>query len=1487
MSRICLHRRARRQGWSRGPWIVFWIVFFCIPLWGPAPRATAADPVDGMVKFEHLTPQEGLAGDYVPAILQDRYGFIWVATENGLNRYDGYTVALYQHQPEDPRSLSFSNINALFEDEEGTLWVGTVYGLNRYDRTSDDFTRYLHDPDDPDSLGYNRIRHIDGGQGGELWIATLGGGLSRMNPRTERFEQYRHDPADPDSLSHNIVWVVHVGASGTVWVGTTAGLDRFHPDTGTFDHYLHDPDDPSSIGGGQVNAILESADGTVWVGTQEGGLSRLDPESGRFVHFEHATAGPAFTNGNGVNVIAERRDGSLWIGTQNGLSRLDPETDTFTHYESEPGNPYGLNDPVVISLMEDREGTLWIGTLTGGINRLTRFGRKFAHYYHHPEAPDSLSSNQIRNIYGDREGNLWIGTVGGGLNRMDSRSGRFTHYLPEPGNPRSMSMAIVNAVTVGRDGHIWAGTWGGGACRLDPDTGIVTRYSHDPADPESIGGNYISVFLEDPLGRMWVGTWGGGLSRLDPDRDRFVRFRHHPANPSSLGDDRVLDLLLDRSGNLWISVVGHGVDRYDPETESFIHYPDRDRNPSPVNSLTVLDLFEAADGTLWMGTTIGLYRLDPETGSFHARIGEKGLPAHAIRSILEDDATPPRLWIGTNRGLYRFEPKTGDTRRYDTHDGLQGDAFVNRSCWKSRDGVLYFGGNNGFNRFHPESLTDNPMAPPVVLTGFRLFNRSVAIGGASPLPGQLHTLDRIRLDHDQNTIGFELAALSYIAPEKNRFAYKLEGLDADWIDVGSDRRFVQYTHLAPGRYTFRARAANPDGIWNETGTSLEITITPPWWETLPFRAAAILLILGAVYGGFQWRVHSIRIRNRELQRQVAERTHDLSESEERFATVVNSMEAILYVADMTSYELLFINDYTRRQFGDVVGRVCWRALQSGQTGPCSFCTNAELVRDGMPTGIYQWEHQNSVTGGWYHVQDRAIRWTDGRLVRLEIANDITPRKEVELALDQARQDADAARRAAEAANHAKSTFLANMSHELRTPLNAILGFSELMAGDTNITADQRENLRIIGFSGEHLLSLINNVLELSKIEAGKITLESSELDLHQMVSAIEDMFRLQVEGRGLDLIVELGPEMPRTIIADEGKLRQVLINLLGNAVKFTREGRITLRGAVEENAPLVLRFEVEDTGVGIAPEELDTVFEVFVQTESGRQIGEGTGLGLPICREYVRMMGGDLTVSSRPGEGTCFRFMIPAVRSDARDLSPQTCSTQAVSLAPNQSAPDGGPYRILVVDDVDANRQLLVSILGRLGLSVREAVNGEDAVATYESWRPHLIWMDIRMPVLDGYAATRQIRSRQGGADTVIIAVTAGVFEEQRAEVLAAGCDDFVRKPFRETHILDMMQRYLGLRCLHEDEEADPICEDNVDPAKLPNPADVLSDETLKDLERAARTGEFFRILEIAKGIQAHNPDLAGILERWANEFNYAEILSWINGGGESPSPAD
>ncbi|MBN1584097.1 MAG: substrate-binding domain-containing protein [Anaerolineae bacterium] len=443
------------------------------------------------------------------------------------------------------------------------------------------------------------------------------------------------------------------------------------------------------------------------------------------------------------------------------------------------------------------------------------------------------------------------------------------------------------------------------------------------------------------------------------------------------------------------------------------------------------------------------------------------------------------------------------------------------------------------------------------------------------------------------------------------------------------------------------------------------------------------------------------------------------------------------------------------------------------------------------------------------------------------------------AAEQAQRVAEEARAAAEAANQAKSSFLANMSHEFRTPLNAILGFSELMSHDANLNADQQKNLDTIGRSGQHLLALINDVLELSKIEAGRVELQPESFDLHRMLLGLGEMFVLQTESKGLTLVFDLAPDVPQYVRTDQGKLRQVLINLLENAVKFTERGSVALRVRCRENRDVVeqvpqteqadlsslrpypLFFEIEDTGVGIAFDELDKVFDVFVQTSSGRRLARGTGLGVPISREFVRLMGGDLRVDSQLGAGAVFRFDILVEPAEVADVGHIWPIRRVAGLKPGTCAPEGGPYRLLVAEDMETSRKLLVEILNSVGsindgqtlagsrkgsfsdkgrgFEIREAVNGQETIDIWQAWQPHLIWMDIRMPVMDGYEATRDIRAKAKTSSPIIVALTASAFEADRQKMLAVGCDDFIRKPFRETEIIDALTRHLGVQFVYED----------------------------------------------------------------------------------------
>jgi PAS domain S-box-containing protein len=490
---------------------------------------------------------------------------------------------------------------------------------------------------------------------------------------------------------------------------------------------------------------------------------------------------------------------------------------------------------------------------------------------------------------------------------------------------------------------------------------------------------------------------------------------------------------------------------------------------------------------------------------------------------------------------------------------------------------------------------------------------------------------------------------------------------------------------------------------------------------------------------------------------------------------------------------------------------------------------------------------------------------------LFIYHDLTELKHAERELEQAKE-------AAEAANRAKSAFLANMSHELRTPLNAILGFARLMARDPELTSEQQAHLEVIDRSGEHLLGLINDVLELSKIEAGHAELYEESFDLYRLLVGLEEMFRLRAADEGLYLVLEQAEDVPQYVHLDQGKLRQVLINLLGNAVKFTHQGGITLRVGVADGGG-ALHFEVEDTGVGIADDELEAVFDAFVQTASGQQVQEGTGLGLSISRQFARMMGGDILVSSELGKGSLFRVDVRYRLAEVGEVPTAQPARRVVGLEPGQTA-----FRLLVAEDHEASRDLLVRLLESVGFEVHAARNGREAIEMWERWQPHLIWMDFRMPEVDGYQATRRIKATPRGQNTVVIALTASAFEHDQGAALAAGCSGFVRKPFLEAEIFDTLAEYLGVRYVYAKEAA----EDQAHPSesRQDTPAadrlGALPPALVMALQQATVQGRFAEMLDITERIREHDEFLADELAGLVDGFCYDEIQALIERAGES-----
>ncbi len=829
------------------------------------------------VKFEHIGPEHGLSQSSVYCILQDRQGFMWFGTDGGLNKYDGYNFTVYRHDPKNPYSLSNVTVMSLYEDRSGVLWIGTYGGLNKFDREKEAFISYQRDPKNPNSLSGAFVLSLAEDHTGALWVGT-NRGLNKFNRETETFTCYQHDPKNPNSLSENRVRTLYVDRAGVLWIGIVGGgLNKFDPEKQIFTRYQHDPGNPNSLSDNFVWSIHEDHAGVFWIGTQ-GGLNRFDREKETFTRYQHDPKNPNSLSEDEILSFYEDRAGMLWIGTDGGgLNRFDRERQIFTRYGYDPKNPNSLRTNRIRSLYEDRAGVLWISVDGAGLNKLDRAKEKFTHYQRLPENPNSLSNNRVKSLYEDRAGVLWIGTDWG-LNRFDREKERFTHYQHDPGNPNGLSENRVRPLAEDRAGMIWIGTNSGGLNKFDPEKEIFTHLKHDPQKLNSLSDNVVWSLLADRAGTLWVGTYVGGLNRLDRETETFTRYQYDPDNPNSLNDTIVRSIYEDRAGMLWIGTDG-GFNKFDRAEGTFTRYKHDPQNPNSVSSNRVRPFHEDRNGMLWIGTWGGgLNKFHREKEIFTRYNVRDGLPDDVIYGILEDDHG--NLWISTNNGLSKFNPQTKQFRNYDAGDGLQSNEFSGSAYHKShRTGEMFFGGVNGFNIFHPDSLRDNAYIPPVVFTSFKRYNTEEAQGEVIIEKG-ISTRAALTLSYKDNILAFEFAALNYRSAFKNQYAYKLEGFNDNWIHLGT-KRDVTFTNLDPGEYTLRVKGSNNDGVWNEEGASLKITITPPWWKTWWAYGFYGLCILSLLYG---IRRFELRHKTRELarERQVSERLRRVDKLKDEF-----------------------------------------------------------------------------------------------------------------------------------------------------------------------------------------------------------------------------------------------------------------------------------------------------------------------------------------------------------------------------------------------------------------------------------------------------------------------------------------------------------------------------------------------------------------------------------------------------------------------------
>ncbi len=857
----------------------------------PAQQAEEPLPVslEAPLRFERFSLEDGLSQNSVLSLMQDKSGFLWIGTQDGLNRYDGYSFTVFKNDAEDSTTLSHNSILSLFEDAQGQLWIGTWGGgLNRYDPRTGIFIRYRHNPDRPDSLGNDLVADVFEDSRGRLWVATMGGGLDLLDRETGRFTHYTHDPDDPNSLSSNYTSVIFedqqelARGRSILWVGTGgfgnegAGLNRFDTETRQVKRYVFEESDPESLSGNTISSIQQDAAGNLWVGTGGyalvgSGLNRLDPQTGKSVRFQRLPDDPASLASNDIMTLYLDRAGLLWIGTWGGgLDILDTnaETTQFVHQVNDAYNHQSLSADVVWSVLEDQSGLLWAGTVNGGLNKMDPQVQRFRLYQNSPSDPQSLGFNVVGPILEARSGEIYVGTYGGGLDILDRQTGIFSHRLEG-----SQQADTIMSLFEDADGSLWVASLDGirysdavtsDAVTSDAVTPQETTFRHDPENPDSLVDNNVSGILRDLQGRLWVGTLDG-LDWYEPETGRFVHI-------SEEGLGSIVSMKLDPDGFLWVGTWGSGAFRLDPSNVSgsqvdAVRFVNDPQDASSLSNDSVWAFHPAQDGQMWIGTSYGLNLLDPSSGRSRRYTEKEGLANNNVLCILEDSQA--KLWISTNDGLSVLDVANSSFRNYDQSDGLQSNEFDSGSCARTQDGQMFFGGVHGMNQFEPQSIRDNEVPPPVAFTSFSIYNEpvSVDLSGSTPL----------ELSYRQNFIAFEFSALDFHDPERNIYTYQLEGFDRNWVNAGS-RRYTSYTDLPGGHYTFRVKAANSDGTWNLVGASIPLVITPPFWAAWWFWVAAATLLLGLAAGGVAWRLELIRQQNRRLEARVDARTKELVET---------------------------------------------------------------------------------------------------------------------------------------------------------------------------------------------------------------------------------------------------------------------------------------------------------------------------------------------------------------------------------------------------------------------------------------------------------------------------------------------------------------------------------------------------------------------------------------------------------------------------------
>jgi PAS domain S-box-containing protein len=1248
-----------------------YLTLFIFILHGNAAKHLSAQEL--RFRNDLITRENGLSGSTVSSIARDKYGFIWIGTWNGLNRYDGYEMTVFQSDPYDTFSISNNNINSIFEDTEGTIWVSTDNGLNSYDQVTGKFTRHYFNASGTAGQRDNQINGVTQDANGQIWIGTQQDGLVSLNKSSSVFRKFYNDFSDRS----NTIYAVHADNLNEhyIWLGTADGLFRYNQSTGIFERKTTGLQDASI----SIQVIRQDAKGDLYMGTWGNGLIKFDRKSVSLsVCYTTSEDGNA---GRGVIRALEfdSRGNLMFIVRDIGLMQYNLISGIITQQNLGEINNQ-LNTNVVTSMYIEPSGIIWIGTHHDGALKLVNLINKFWFYTPFPEQNSRNNGGGVSAIIEDSDAKLWLGTRYGGISVINRRTLVRKFYSQSANGLSSNNILSMLETTVNGRKTIWIGTDGGGLNKLDVATGMFTVYRSESGKSGGLNSNSVSSIISYDNDHLLIGTrdrnLGEGLHVFNMNTGRFINLRYDENDSLSLGNNNILKLFKDKSGTVWVGTRNGGLNKFvikniNAEKPSdigyFIRYTYDPSNPLSLGNNTIYAIHDDSRKNLWLGTNQGgLTRFEPSTGAFHSQIMGQYVKGQIIYGILADDYE--NLWISTSRGIINLNLATNDVHSFDKYDGLQETAFIYGSYFRSASGEMFFGGVRGCNSFHPDSISLNIKVPPIVITSLNFSGRKGTFSVSEITGKSVLASKTVKMPYYQNNFSLTFSALDYQMPAKNRFRYILDGYDLEPIETDAKRRYVNYTNLPPGKYIFRVMGSNSDDIWNHTGTSVTIVITPPFWNTTVFYFILVCIISGIILFFFY-----LVFKKHKLEKAMLEMEAISSVQDERkqLRTLIDNIPDLIFIKDRQS-RFTLANNKVAAIMGttpeDLIGKTDFD-FYSPEIARVFFDDEQKIMETCIPLiNFEETAHDDNGNRTIRSTTKVPVKNKDGVIIGIAgVCRDITKLKKIENQLRKKSDDLLETNRLLEGRqkeilmqsealalqtqnlmminteldrlNRTKDKFFSIIAHDLRNPFNAIIGFCELLRTDFSDMDDhQKLNLlELINISSQTAYNLLENLLQWARTQTDKINYDPVEFNLSESVKAVMDLHCVTARKKGVKLKNQI--DNKTLVYADKNMISTVLRNLVSNAIKFSNpNGDIIVSSNLKTD---MVEVHVADSGIGMNRESLTKLFRIDTYYSTAGTMGEsGTGLGLIICKEFVEKNSGRIKASSSEGSGTTVSFTL-------------------------------------------------------------------------------------------------------------------------------------------------------------------------------------------------------------------------------------------------------